>query len=150
MVKSGDMLIGEYNVKLGDKNRVALPKSFRKSLNNKLIITRGFEGCVLVMSSAQWEKLVTDEISGPFVLENIRDTTRFLLGSANYIDLDFQGRFVVPKYLIEHARIESECVFLGLGRWVELWGQESWSRKLKAIQKNISGIGNELASMNKF
>ncbi len=138
------MIIGEYQQKLGDKNRIAFPKKFREELGNKLIMTKGYEGCLVIMSPAQWEEMVSDSVSGPFVSGLIRDTSRFLLASASEIELDSQGRFVVPTYLKEYSELDSEGVFLGLGRWVELWGQEKWSKKKTDVEKTSSVIGEKL------
>ena len=123
------MIIGEYQQKLGDKNRIAFPKKFREELGNKLIMTKGYEGCLVIMSPAQWEEMVSDSVSGPFVSGVVRDTSRFLLAGASEIELDSQGRFVVPNYLKEYSKLNLEGVFLGLGRWVELWGLEKWKKK---------------------
>ena len=95
------MIIGEYQQKLGDKNRIAFPKKFREELGNRLIMTKGYEGCLVIMSPAQWEEMVSDAVSGPFVSGLVRDTSRFLLASATEIELDSQGRFVVPSFVIK-------------------------------------------------
>ena len=52
------MLIGEYRAKLGLKNRTALPKALRKELGEELIITRGYEGCLIIVDKAKWSKLI--------------------------------------------------------------------------------------------
>lgn len=138
------MIIGEYQQKLGDKNRIAFPKKFKEELGNKLIMTKGYEGCLVIMSPAQWEEMVSDSVSGPFVSGVVRDTSRFLLASASEIELDSQGRFVVPTYLKEYSKLNSEGVFLGLGRWVELWGLEIWIKKRSDVEKTSSVIGEKL------
>ena len=138
------MIIGEYQQKLGDKNRIAFPKKFREELGNKLIMTKGYEGCLVIMSPAQWEEMVSDSVSGPFVSGVVRDTSRFLLAGASEIELDSQGRFVIPTYLKEYSELDSEGVFLGLGRWVELWGSEKWSKKKSDVENESSVIGEKL------
>jgi MraZ protein len=141
------MIIGEYKQKIGDKNRIAFPKKFREELGNKLIVTKGYEGCLLVLSPAQWEEVVSGSVSGPFVSGLIRDTSRFLLGSATEIELDSQGRFVIPPYLIEYSAIDNEVVFLGLGRWVEVWSDKNWQEKKAEIEGNSSSIADKLAGL---
>ena len=138
------MIIGEYQQKLGDKNRIAFPKKFREELGNKLIMTKGYEGCLVIMSPAQWEEMVSDSVSGPFVSGVVRDTSRFLLAGASEIELDSQGRFVVPNYLKEYSKLNLEGVFLGLGRWVELWGLEKWKKKKSDVENESSAIGEKL------
>jgi len=52
------MLIGEYRAKLGQKNRTALPKVLKQGLGEELIITRGYEGCLIMVDKAKWNKLI--------------------------------------------------------------------------------------------
>ncbi len=122
-----------------------MPKKFREELGNKLIISKGYEGCLIVMSPAQWEEMSNDSIKGPFVSSLIRDTRRFLFASASEIELDSQGRFVIPPYLMEYTNLSVEGVFLGLGRWVELWSVEKWGSKVKEIENDSSDLADRLA-----
>ena len=142
------MIIGEFTQKVSTKKRIAFPRKFRDELGNDLIITKGYEGCLVIMSPAQWKKMVSDSVSGPFVSSVIRDTSRFLLGSATEIKLDSQGRFVIPTYLVEYAEIKDEAVFLGLGNWVELWSKSHWQKKQKELERNSSVIGEKLSDLN--
>jgi len=141
------MLIGEYQNTVGEKNRIAVPKKFREVLGTKLIVTRGYEGCMVVVSPSQWEKLSTETATGPFVSSSVRDTTRFLLGGAHEVELDKQGRFVIPSSLMEHAMIRgetSQVVFLGLGRWVEIWEKKKWDERKSYLAKESSLIAEKL------
>src|SRR3989339_285846 len=97
------MLIGEFRNKLADGFRVAFPKKFRSEMGEKLILAQGYEGCLIAVSPQSWDQLVLDAASGPFVSQSVRDTTRFILGSAAEVELDEQGRFVVPENLREAA-----------------------------------------------
>jgi MraZ protein len=141
------MIIGEYQQKLTDKNRLAFPKKFREQLGNKLIATKSYEGCLIILSPDQWDSLISKSIEGPFTSGVIRDTTRFLLGSASELELDNQGRFVLPSYLKKYALLKEDVVFLGLGRWVELWAKDSWEHKCLEIEKNSTEIGEKLSNI---
>lgn len=141
------MLIGEYKTKLQDKNRVALPNKLRSVIGKKFVITRGYEECAIVMSPVQWEELVRNEISGPFVSHITRDTHRFLLASASEIQLDGQGRFVLPEYICDYAGLKDNVVFLGLGNWVEVWSKNKWDLKLKGLVKSKNVISEKLAKI---
>ena len=141
------MLIGEYQNNLSDKNRVAVPKKFREELGNKLIITRGYEGCLIVVSPDKWESLIEDAASGPFVSESVRDTSRFLLGGAVEVELDKQGRFVLPASLILYSNVKSEVTFLGLGRWLEIWSSDKWETRKTYLAENSSQIAEKLSKI---
>ena len=141
------MLIGAHIYKVGGKRRVALPKAFREEIGNKVVVTRGYEGCLVVVSPSQWEKLVEDAASGPFVSGPVRDTSRFLLGGAAEIELDEQGRFVIPESLLSYAEIKDEVCFLGLGRWVEIWDKERWEEREEYLSKEAGDIAERLARL---
>lgn len=139
------MLIGEFRNKLADGFRVAFPKKFREGLGERLILTQGYEGCLIAVSPQAWDQLVADAAAGPFVSQSVRDTTRFLMGSAAEVELDEQGRFVIPENLREAAGIKDEVAFLGLGRWVEIWDQHTWSERKRYIKEHGSEIAEKLS-----
>jgi len=141
------MLIGEYKNKLDEKNRVALPKKFRADLGDRVIITRGYEGCLLVVSKKSWQMLIEDTVRGPFTSGVLRDTTRFLLGGAFEVELDGQGRFVLPKNLLDYASLGDEACFVGLGRWVEIWDSVKWEERLKFLYNHGSEIADKLSKI---
>jgi MraZ protein len=142
------MLIGSYTQRVGPKYRTAFPSRFRRFLGKKIILTRGYEGCLLAVSVESWQKLLETVAKGPFVSRAVRDTTRFLLGNAFEIGLDDQGRFVLPEMLREYAGIGERAVFVGLGRWVEIWDEKLWSERQKYLAKEGSGLAERLAEID--
>lgn len=141
------MFIGSYTQRVGPRYRVALPAKFRQILGKKIILTRGYEGCLLVIPDKSWQELLSLVAKGPFVSRAVRDTTRFLLGSAFEIELDEQGRFVLPEVLRTYAEIGKEVVFVGLGRWVEIWDSSRWVRRQKYLEKRGSELAERLAGI---
>ncbi|GMR18963.1 MAG: division/cell wall cluster transcriptional repressor MraZ [Patescibacteria group bacterium] len=129
------MLIGEYLSKVGAKNRVSLPKKLREGLGKNAVVMRGYEGSLLVVSKRDWSTLIEEVLGGPLTSPEVRDTARFLMGGAHEVEFDLQGRFVLPQPLIDHARISSgdEVVFVGLGKWVEIWSRKSWHKRLELL-----------------
>lgn len=119
------MILGQYRFKVGAKNRIALPKKFRDVLGEELVITCGFEKSLIVADKNVWETLLTEE-ERSFLSPEARDITRFLLGGATEIELDEQGRFILPKYLAEFAGITHEVVYLGVATHVEIWDALVW------------------------
>lgn len=146
-MKSGEMLAGEYSHRVGEKDRTALPKAFREQIGPKIIITRGYEGSLIIVSPRQWEGIVAEAASGPFVSRAVRDTSRFLLGGAREVELDEQGRFVIPRSLMEYAGIKDEVCFLGLGRWAELWDKGRWEKRRDYLARKGGDIAEKLAKV---
>jgi MraZ protein len=142
------MLIGEYKSKLGEKKRVSLPKKFRDQLGNDLILTRGYEQALIVVNEKLWKKVATEVMEGSFINKDIRDTSRFLVGSAKEISLDTQGRFVIPESLLEHSQIKDEVVFIGLVNWIEIWDKEKWNERLTYLKEHGEQIAQEISKMS--
>jgi MraZ protein len=139
------MLLGEVVYKVGQKHRLALPKKFRQALGDQLIITRGYEGCLVIVSEAQWQPLITEVDSASFLDINARASARFLLGGAHELLLDSQGRFVVPESLYGYADLDEDVVFVGLGKWVEVWDAKRWQEVQQYLANEGSAIAQRLA-----
>jgi MraZ protein len=142
------MLIGEYLIARGDKNRIALPKKLRDSLgNDDLIVTRGYEGCALLLDKQRWQVLLDSIGQSSLFHLTVRDTKRYLLGGANEIELDKQGRFVLPEYINNHiGGSEAGIVCLGVGEWIEIWNKDQWEQKSDYLSRNASDIAEKLAN----
>lgn len=142
------MLIGEYKSKLGEKKRVSLPKKFRELLGENLILTRGYEQALIVVNEGLWKKVAKEVTDGSFINKDIRDTSRFLVGGAKEIELDKQGRFVIPQALLEHAELEDDVIFIGLVNWVEIWNKDKWEKRLQYLKEHGDEIAQEISKMN--
>ena len=142
------MLIGEYETKIGEKKRVAIPNKFRKELGSNLILTRGYEGTLVLVNKKMWEGIAKEVIEGSFINKHIRDTTRFLVGSAIEVQTDSQGRIVIPKSLYEYGKFEKQAVFVGLYNWIEIWDKKKWEERLKYLDKNSDEIAKAIQQMN--
>lgn len=147
-------LSGEYNGKIIDGHRLALPANLRTIIGADCILTKGYEGCAILARSTDWNKLVEPLNSSSFLDRNIRDTLRFLVGSAFDVSLDSQGRFIVPETIREYSGIsfkkgeEKEVVFLGLINWIEIWEKTRWVARNQYINANADSIAQELSNMN--
>lgn len=143
------MLIGQHDGKIDTKGRSALPKKFREVLGDKLIITFGYENSLIIVSQENWKALLEGTEGRPFIESDTRETQRFLLGGATAIELDDKGRFILPAYLREFAKIKNDVIFLGLSRYVEIWDKNRWGHYQKNLEKNIDTISQRLVEKEK-
>ncbi|KKQ43306.1 MAG: Protein mraZ [Microgenomates group bacterium GW2011_GWC1_37_8] len=140
------MLIGQYTSKLTDGSRISVPKKFREELGEEMILAKWYEGCLVLVSRQNWQDLIkrlTGE--GRIITSPVRDIDRFIFGSAFEVDLDAQGRFVLPESLIEYATVGSEAVFIGLGDRVEIWSREKWLEIERKAEEKASLAIEKLA-----
>jgi MraZ protein len=142
------MLIGQCEGKIGEKHQAALPKKFREILGEKLIVTKGFENCLIIVSEDNWKTLLEGTEGKPFTNKSTRELQRFLLGNATSIELDSKGRFVIPEYLRKFARIDIDIIFAGIQRFVEIWNKKDWEAHQEGLAKDISGIAERLTGEN--
>lgn len=143
------MLVGEYQTKLTEGQRLTIPKKFREGLGASLLLTRGYEGCLVLVNKKQFEKLTVGVADKPFIQGDVRETTRFLLSGAHEIDLDEQGRFVLPASLRQEVGITNEVVFLGLLNWVEVWDHNLWQEHKVSLAKKSTEIADRLAHLER-
>jgi len=131
------MFLGSYSVKLRDKNRISFPSKFRELTGDSLFITNWFENSLLVLGKNEWEKFTTNIFKeNSFLLSEVRDLERYIYGGTFEVELDSEGRFVIPPFLKEHAKIEKNAIFVG-GLWhISLWDEEIYNsyRALNQIQ----------------
>jgi MraZ protein len=142
------MLIGQYTSQLSEKHQVSLPKKFREILGDKLIVTKGFENCLIVVSEENWKTLLEGTEGRPFTNKSTRELQRFLLGNATDIELDNKGRFVIPEYLRDFAELDKEIIFAGISRFVEIWDKKKWEENQTILSKDIESIAERLGEGN--
>lgn len=139
------MILGQYESKIGDKHRVAVPSKIRDILRDKLIITKGLEQHLIIITEEQWKTLLEGTEGKPFTEKATREMQRYLLGNATHIELDQKGRFVLPEYLREYAGLTEDIIYAGIGRFVELWDKGKWEEQQTYLSKNIESIAEKLS-----
>lgn len=138
------MLLGQFVASVGEKSRTAFPKRFREVLGNRIILTQGFEKSLIAVSEEGWQALLEGTEGKPFTYPEARETQRFLLGGAAFVEMDEKGRFVLPDYLRKYAELGDEIVFIGMSRYVEIWDKKRWEAYNNELSKNISMIAKRL------
>ena len=140
------MLLGTYQVKVASNRRVFIPASLREELGEKYILAKWYEECLVLVSVSSWEalykRLVGDQ---KIIISPIRDTERFILGSAYNTIPDDQGRIIIPETLASYAKITDTVSFIGLGDRVEIWEAKTWEEKQKNLAKEAVEIIENLA-----
>ncbi len=122
------LFVGDHIHAVDTKNRVAIPSSFRRSFptgtEDKLVLLRGANECIEGHVRPEWRQHVTRLRN--LNLYNPQDLMlrRLWLPGATEVDLDVQGRALLPKRLIEVAGIKGAARFIGLGPFFEIWNPE--------------------------
>lgn len=130
------MLIGQYETTLTTKRRIAIPGKVRNELGSELIVGRWYENCLFLVNREGWEKMIARLTEKKEIISaSVRDTDRFIKGSAFEVTPDSQGRIILPEILVEHGKLSQNVTFVGLGDRAEIWDTEMWQVKEQEINK---------------
>jgi MraZ protein len=141
------VLLGEFEQRLDDKNRVTLPARLRVQFDGGLVCARGLDGCINVWPLASWEAYVSaqSERLDSFSREG-RALERYLYGGALECELDKQGRVALPAPLVGHASLDKDIVIAGLRDRLEIWDRESWRRQLANVEGSAEVVAERIAN----
>lgn len=140
------MLMGEYNHSLDAKGRIIIPAKLREQLGDSFVVTKGLDGCLFIFPNAEWEKLVNKIQALPLTNTNARKFSRYFLAGASEVEVDKQGRALLPGPLREDARLDKDVVLCGVGNRVEIWSREAWSdvsryENVEELAENMAELG---------
>jgi MraZ protein len=141
------MFLGEYKHNLDTKGRVAIPAKFRGELTTGAIITRGIDRCLFVFTSKEWETLAAKLTALPLAQANSRAFVRLMLSGAMDVEIDAQGRVLVPDYLRKYADLKKEAVFTGLANRIEVWDAEAWAKYKEKTEAGSEEIAEQLGEL---
>ena len=141
------MFLGQFAHTLDTKGRLAVPSRFRASLETGVVLTRGMDRCVTAYPIPVWEELAAKISALPMADANARQFRRMVFAQAANLDLDRQGRVVVPADLREFAGIEREAVVIGVHTSFEIWSPENWSTMQQAVDDDGDSIVSQLADV---
>lgn len=129
------MFLGSFKTDFSGKNRLILPKRFRKELGNedKFYIFLGENGEIWGFDSGNWLKLTEKVLESPLSTEEGRIGRLKVFPKAQECILDSQGRFVLPQEFMEKLSFKKEVMIIGAGDHFEVWDQDQWVRQQERI-----------------
>jgi MraZ protein len=127
------MFLGEFSHSLDDKGRVTIPAKLRAGFADGLVITRGFEPCLVIYPVETFRVLEKKAHSLSLTNPSNRSIFRLLFGGASDATLDSLGRVVVPEYLRSYAGLQNQVVVVGAGQYLEVWDVQMWGEQLPQL-----------------
>lgn len=141
------MFIGEYSHNLDDKGRVAIPAKFRALLKSGAVVTRGLDNCLFLYTKKEWEKLAEKLASLPISQANSRAFARLMLAGAMEVEMDKQGRAILPEYLRSFAGLQKSVIIAGLYSRVEIWDAAKWQKYKGQTEAQSNEIAERMAEL---
>lgn len=144
------MFIGEYQHSVDSKKRLALPSKFRKELGGKVVVTRGLDKCLFVYPLKVWKEIAEKLGTFPMGESGTRSFVRVMLAGANDVEMDSQGRILLPDYLKEYAGLDKNVTVAGLYNRLEIWDEKKWKDYSAKAQENTDEIAEQLGKLGIF
>mgnify|MGYP005841299569 FL=1 len=145
-----ELVTGEFKNTLDEKGRLSLPAKLRTGLtSNILIVTQGLDNCLWVFTPERWQKL-SEQIfeSTSLFHQQARIIQRRIIAPAQEVEIDKAGRIAIPQSLREFAKLEKECVVLGITRRIEIWDQDTYKAWLSATEAEFVAASEALDIQN--
>jgi MraZ protein len=133
------MFLGEYEHTIDAKGRLAVPARFRGQLDHGAVLSKGMGKCLSVYTMQRWEEK-SNELVANKANEELRDFERRIFPSASEVELDGQGRLVIPAKLRAYAGLESEVTVAGVRDHIEIWDRGTWQEYQNRLDAEGNGI----------
>ena len=139
------MFRGVHHINMDAKGRLAMPARHREPLmaecSGQLVATIDTQSrCLFLYPLPVWETIESEIQDLPALNPAVKRFQRLVIGYATDLELDGNGRMVLPGPLREYAQLEKKLVLVGQGKKLELWSEDLW---LAERDRALSESGTE-------
>ena len=135
------LFLGEYLHSVDGKGRVAVPARFRAKIERGAVLTRGIEPCLYVYPLETWEQKARALEAANLDARQRRLVERRLFAPAFDVELDAQGRLLVPPKLRQFAGLNGEATIIGARDRFELWSTARWQAYAEELEaEDLTGL----------
>lgn len=138
------MLIGEYIHTLDDKNRISLPVKFRKEMGKSIVVAPGLDNCLALYTLVEWKKISSKLSDSSMLTSDNRSFSRFMFGQAVIVDVDGNGRILIPENLKNRSSLSSKVVVIGVQNRAEIWNESTWNDYKKNVETQADALADKL------
>ena len=131
---------GEQDHRVDPQGRISLPVRFRDAFKGGIVLTRGYDRCVVAYTPSQWEAFASQVAGLALNRAKNRRMRRMSFTAAYNLDLDRQGRVLLPISLRQYAQIGEEVVIAGMGDFLEIWDKAAWLQESALLEEEASLI----------
>ncbi|MFT3679985.1 MAG: division/cell wall cluster transcriptional repressor MraZ [Ferruginibacter sp.] len=149
-------LLGDFEVTLDAKGRFLLPAAIKKELEgetaNQFVINKGLdmEPCLTLWPKQTWTPIYSKLISMNDFEPKVRHFKYKFLDGITNTELDSAGRILVPKFLIDHAKLEKDLILKALGDKIQIWDKNGFRKFIDSITDDTSELGREVMGDKRF
>ncbi len=138
----------EYEVKIDAKGRVVLPAKVKANLPQdsgaNIVLSRGFEPCLVLRPQSEFFKIL-EKLQGLNQFDSAnRNFQRKMLSGSTDMELDSNGRFLIPKTMMAYAQLQKEAIIVGMGDRVEIWNPKIYDKFLNDDPEEFARMAQEI------
>ena len=152
------MFLGVSTLNLDAKGRIAIPAKHRETLAqtcaSRVVVTinpNRDDRCLWLYPESEWREIARNLSRLPPMIRQNQLIQRLMLGHASEVELDGQGRVLLPNELREYAGLGKRVSLVGQMHKFEIWDEEIWSGSreqwLGEALTEESGMSEELKGM---
>jgi MraZ protein len=136
--------MGEYHHTIDLKGRMIVPAKFREGLGETFVLTRGLDQCLFGYPMSEWQIIEEKLKTLPLTKKDARAFTRFFFSGATECEIDKQGRINIATPLLQYAKLEKECVVIGVSNRIELWSKSIWENYVAEQEDSFEEIAENM------
>ncbi|MEI6346349.1 MAG: division/cell wall cluster transcriptional repressor MraZ [Bacteroidota bacterium] len=141
-------LMGEYECRIDAKGRVMMPVALKKQLpsdkSGAFVMNRGFEKCLVMYPKDEWN-IISDELNKlNLYSKKNRDFFRYFMRGASQLELDTNGRFLIPRSLLDYAGVEQDIVLFAYSNRIEVWNKNTYENLLTNEPDDFANLAEEV------
>lgn len=121
-----------------------IPSKFREHLGDSFVLTRGLDQCLFGYPHEEWKQLEEKLKNLPLTKKDARSFTRFFFSGASECELDKQGRINIASPLLSYAKLEKECVVIGVSNRIEIWSKDAWENYFEESEDSFSEMAENM------
>ena len=143
------MFTGNYRHTIDDNNRLAIPSSIRKCVDEKkegkgFYITPGLDKCLAIYPPLHFKEITKKLSELMFTNQKARTFQRLFFSRSSFATCDEQGRIVIPQLHKDYAGLKKEVVIIGVMDKIEIWDLKHWNEFEEDNEQNFESDAEDL------
>lgn len=136
----------KYESKLDSKGRLVLPARIKAQLpegSNQLVLRQGYEPCLMVYPMVEFKKVYAKITALSEFNPEYRLLQRSMLPGIAEVEMDANGRFLIPKNMLAFAQLEKDALLVGMGNRVEIWNPAQYEQHFISDPSELSKLAQK-------
>ena len=125
--------LGRYDYAMDERGRVPVPPRYRNLLAKGAVLNRGPDSCLRLFTTESFDQQAELYTQQPAIERAGRMTRHGFFANSYPVELDRQGRILIPGPLRAHAELEGSVVVAGAGEWLEIWNPEQFDAEMARV-----------------